>query len=159
MCAGLTLNPTGTITGTPTTPQTCSFKVQAQDILGATATANLSITIQPASGALTINNTSFLPGIVGTLYTAALSASGGVPPYSWSITAGSLPPGLSIVGSAITGTPSTAGYYPFTLTVTDSKTPVPNTASDPFSITVNNPVGTATLKGTIAMKGNLVLKP
>jgi hypothetical protein len=61
-------------------------------------------------------------GQVGVLYSSALTASGGVPPYTFSITSGSLPPGLTLNTStgAITGTPTTAGTFNFTAKVTDS---------------------------------------
>jgi arylsulfate sulfotransferase len=61
-------------------------------------------------------------GTVGTSYSSSLTASGGAPPYVFSISAGSLPPGLSLTSStgAITGVPTTAGTFSFTATVVDS---------------------------------------
>jgi hypothetical protein len=70
--------------------------------------------------------TSSLPtGTVGSRYVADLAASGGNPPYAWSLLAdsGSLPPGLKLKKSgAITGKPTAAGTYTFTVVVTDTKT-------------------------------------
>lgn len=61
-------------------------------------------------------------GSVGVAYTHTLTASGGTPPYTFAITGGSLPPGLSLHAATgvIDGTPTTAGVYPFQVTVTDS---------------------------------------
>jgi hypothetical protein len=61
-------------------------------------------------------------GQVGVPYTSAFVASGGVPPYTFSITGGFLPSGLTLNPSTgeITGIPSEAGNFSFTVTVTDS---------------------------------------
>jgi hypothetical protein len=61
-------------------------------------------------------------GTVGIGYSFCFTATGGTPPYAWSVTAGGLPPGLvlSPSGGCITGTPSAAGSFPVTVTVTDS---------------------------------------
>jgi arylsulfate sulfotransferase len=61
-------------------------------------------------------------GTVGTSYSSSLTASGGVPPYTFSITSGSLPPGLSLTPStgAIAGVPGAAGTFAFTASVVDS---------------------------------------
>jgi hypothetical protein len=137
--AGLGLDAsTGAITGTPTASGTSSFTVTVTDSTATThltATADLSIVIT-ASGGIT---TASLPnGTVGTSYSATVAVTGGTPPYSWSITTGALPPGLTLGSSTgtVSGTPTTAGAYTFTVSATDSTTPVPETASEPFSITI-----------------------
>jgi len=74
---------------------------------------------------------------VGVAYSSALVASGGVAPYSFSITSGSLPSGLTLNSStgAITGTPTTAATYSFTAQVADSQG---NTATSSCSIAVSS---------------------
>jgi hypothetical protein len=135
---GLTLNSsTGAITGTPTTAGTSNFTAQVTDSAKASATKPLSIIIDPST--LTITTTSPLPnGTVGVAYSQTLNATGGSPPYGWSISAGSLPAGLSLNSStgAITGTPTTAGPFNFTAQVSDT---AKATASQAFSLTINAP--------------------
>jgi Putative Ig domain len=125
------------ISGTPTTLQTTTFTVQVKDNTGV-ATQALSITIDPPPP-LVITSPTPPPATVGTSYFTNLFASGGVQPYTWSITAGQLPPGLALVkgsngGTTISGTPTTKGTFTFTETVTDS---TGAQASQQFSITVN----------------------
>jgi len=94
-------------------------------------------TSQPTPSLIIV--TSGLPsGTVGTPYSAMLSASGGTPPYTWAITAGSLPSGLSLSPSGgIAGTPSSTGSYDFTVQVIDSTTPTAQTATRALSISVS----------------------
>ena len=72
-------------------------------------------------------STSSLPnGQIGTAYSATLTATGGVSPYTWSLTSGSLPAGLTLNAStgAINGTPSTpVASIPLTFKVADSSSP------------------------------------
>jgi len=77
--------------GTPTTVQTNAFTVQVQDSAGETATQPLSITIDQPSP-LVITSPTPPPATVGTSYFTNLFANGGFQPYTWSITAGQLPP-------------------------------------------------------------------
>ncbi|HYL99069.1 MAG TPA: putative Ig domain-containing protein, partial [Blastocatellia bacterium] len=74
-------------------------------------------------------------------YSATLAASGGTPPYSWGLAAGSgaLPAGLTLsTGGAITGTPTSTGSSTFTVQVSDNAA---NTATAQLSITVNSQSG------------------
>lgn len=118
--------------GTTALPVTYSSTTQA---LTGTLTAamtsgavgsTLSITITCTPPVLTMNSPVQLPNAqVGVVYTASLSTvtglSGGMPPYAWSLTSGSLPAGLALSSSGIvSGTPSGAGSASFGFTVTDS---------------------------------------
>lgn len=74
-------------------------------------------------GPLSITTTSLPNGTVGSAYSQVVQASGGTPAYSWSLVQGqgTLPPGLSLSsGGIITGSPTTAGTYNFTVSVTDA---------------------------------------
>ncbi len=90
---------------------------------------------------LTFGTTSLPAATGGEAYTAALAAYGGFTPYTWSVTAGSLPPGLSLDATTgvISGIPDVTGTYDFTITVTDGEA----TVSAPLSISVSGPVITA----------------
>ena len=145
--AGLSLSgSSGAITGTPTALGTSSFTVTATDSSSPakTATTNLSITVSAPPLSVT---TTFLPsGIVGVAYSATLAATGGITPYTWALTSGSLPAGLSLNASsgAITGTPSASGSSGLTVLVTDSSSPA-KSASASLSITVAFSVTTTSL--------------
>ncbi|WP_374089793.1 N,N-dimethylformamidase beta subunit family domain-containing protein [Methylomicrobium lacus] len=103
--------------------------------------ANSTLTVQSAP--LGITTASLPGGIVNTAYSATLAASGGTLPYTWSITAGgSLPSGLTLNTSTgvISGTPTATGTFNFTVQVSDSTTPTPQTVSKVLSITIANTV-------------------
>jgi len=149
--AGLTLNAsTGAITGSPTTAGTTTFTVKATDSTIPTAqTATKQLSIQ-VNSVLSITTASLPNGIVGTAYSATLQSSGGATPITWSVSSGSLPPGLSLVPGTgvISGTPSTNTGSPFNFTVqaTDSTTPTAQTTTANLSITVT--VATLTVTTT-----------
>jgi Putative Ig domain len=117
--AGLALNAsTGAITGTPMGPSgTASFTAQVKDSTNATATGNFSIVVNPT---LAVSSTSLPGGTVGNPYTTNLTATGGVTPYTWTISAGTLPGGLSLSGNTISGTPGASGTFNFTVRATDA---------------------------------------
>jgi sugar lactone lactonase YvrE len=81
-------------------------------------------------------------GTTGTAYSQKLGAAGGAPPYSWSLATGKLPAGLTLNPStgAITGTPTTAGTFSFTVKVTDVSQPAAQFATQSLAITVHPPV-------------------
>ncbi len=133
--AGLTLAPgTGVISGQPATPGTPSFTIQATDTNAATATKPFSITIDAA---IVITTASPLPtGTVGVNYSQTLAATGGSGSYTWSVSGGALPAGLTLAPGTgvISGQPATPGNASFTIQATDT-----NAASTtkPFSVTID----------------------
>ncbi len=133
--SGLTLSPSGVISGTPTSAGPSTVSIQVADAGGQTASKSFSITI---AAALSITTTSPLPaGLVSATYQQTLAAAGGSAPYTWSVAAGSLPSGLTLSSSGIVnGVPSGAGTSTFTALATDS---LGATASKSFTITINPP--------------------
>jgi len=97
-----------------------------------------------------ITTTNVPGGAAGEAYSFTFGASGGTPGYSWAVTSGSLPPGLTLSSAGVaSGTPTTAGVYSFTVTVTDAAT---RTASGSFQIVVNaNSTPGGTVRATWAM--------
>lgn len=132
---GLSMNSAGLITGTPTVVQTATFTIRATDNVAATnnvardilVAANLVATGVPGAGNQG-SSYSFTPGV-----------SGGNGTLVWSIFAGSLPPGVSLntATGALTGTLTTVGTYGFTLRVTDSASPTPDTSDIVASVVVS----------------------
>jgi hypothetical protein len=127
---GLVVNPSGTISGTPTVAGSYTFGIRASDSVGANTTKVFSVTV--GSG-VTITTTSMPSGNVGTAYSAALNATGGSTPYTWALISGSVPPGLTLNGNVLSGTPTTAGSYVLQVRVTDSAAA---TATQTFTITI-----------------------
>jgi Putative Ig domain len=152
--AGLSLNAsTGVISGTPTASGTSQFTVKVTDADQLFATEALSLTVN--IGTLTVSTTSLPNGTMGTIYNATLQATGGIAPYTWSITSGALPgwATLNISTGVISGTPNATGTSNFTVQVTDSQN-TPATATKALSITVTSSGGNSDslLKGQYAFE-------
>ena len=131
-----------TVTGTPTTVQTRTFTVEATDANGLHATRSYTIRINPAS-TLEITPQPWAPLAVGEFSNLWIDGIGGVRPYTWARTAGQLPPGMSLIQDnpngplvRVSGTPTTAGTFSFTLRLTDAQGATVNRA---FSVTVPEP--------------------
>jgi hypothetical protein len=108
----------GVITGTPTTLGSSSFTIRLVDANGCTAVTAFSFDVVCPS--ISITPTTLEEGMVGAEYDEALAGGGGTGPYTFAVTAGALPDGLSLdPDGTITGTPSTAGSSSFTVEATD----------------------------------------
>ena len=142
----------GTVFAVGTTQVTCS--VSDDDDANSPFT-QFTVTVIPAP--LSITTTSLPGGVAGSAYSQPLVATGGVTPYNWSVTGGSLPPGLSLNSATgtISGTPTAAGTHGLEVQVTDSESP-PVSATQALSITVTGcPAGTkANFRWHYAANGN-----
>lgn len=79
-----------------------------------------TVTISGGGGSITVINDGLPSGTVGSFYSAQLQQFGGSSP-TWSLTSGSLPPGLTLtVSGSINGTPSSNGTYSFTVQASES---------------------------------------
>ncbi len=130
---GVSLAANGTLSGIPTAAGTFNFTVTVTDDLG--VNESKSVTLVIAASSLSITTASILPGgIQGAGYTTALAASGGTAPYSFTVTAGSLPGTVSLgAGGDISGNLGAPATYNFTAQVTDAGG---LSASKSFSIVV-----------------------
>jgi subtilisin family serine protease len=134
--AGLTLDPsTGAISGTPTSAGTSTFTARVTDNATQSDTQPLSIAVDPAPvPPPTITTTSLPDGTVGTTYGQTLAAVEGTAPYTWSVSAGALPPGLTLFSTGeLTGHPTSAGSFTFMARVDDAGSP---SQSDTQELTV-----------------------
>lgn len=119
MPPGVTLQAsTGLVAGTPTAPGTFNFTVRLRDADGRNASIALTVTV---NASLRIATTSLADGELFVAYVQPLNATGGAPPYAWSVAAGALPPGVNLTGASLEGTPLEAGVFQVTLRVTDAR--------------------------------------
>ena len=135
--AGISLSADGNLTGTPTATGTASFTVKVTDANGQSATQATSISISAG-----VSTTFAAPpaAVKGIAYSVTLTATGGTTPYTWSVNAGTLPPGITLSSSGVlSGTPTTTGSYPFSVNVIDA----------------NNGIGTASI--TLVVGAGLTL--
>ncbi|MBP9890301.1 MAG: putative Ig domain-containing protein [Planctomycetes bacterium] len=140
---GLIFTPTGTpyttVSGTPATVGNYVFELTVTDSASNTTFLQFSITVNPPPGVLGILTQVVPDGAIGAAYSQQITATGGFGSYTWSIVAGALPAGLSISSGTpagtISGTPTTAGIFNFTVQVTDA---LSATAQQAFSVEVSS---------------------
>ena len=136
---GLVLDPSsGTFSGAPGAAGTFSFTVTVNDSAGSTSLpANISIFVVPR---VAITTPSLPDGFAGVPYFVVLAATGGFPPYKWSVNGGTLPPGLTLDPAAgvITGTPANFAGSPFTFNMSASDGSANSTLA--FTIRVLDPL-------------------
>lgn len=148
---------TGCMLTNNTFPITCNFAAQVVDSqlpIHAVDTAGLSITINSPLSLAPVN---LGTATVGQAFATTITAANGVPPYTYTVAFGTQctvnmqqtmcpAPGLTLStvqpmngmanGASISGMPTTAGVYTFTVQVTDSASPGAETATAVFTLTV-----------------------
>ncbi|MEE9295040.1 MAG: putative Ig domain-containing protein, partial [Phycisphaerae bacterium] len=138
--AGLDLDPaTGVIFGSPSATGTFDFTVEVADSSSPQQVATRALSILIRTDALTITTASLPDGTVGVSYNETLSATGGTGSFNWSLAASSnpLPNGLALSsGGVISGPPTTAGTFLFTVQVTDD---LSDTATADLTIVIDLP--------------------
>lgn len=118
---GMTLNAdTGKVSGYAPDYGTSTFTVLLTDARGRTASRELTLVVQPEPLLITNSGIPWVTG--GQPYSTTLGLSGGAPPYSWAISEGTLPAGLTLDSATgvISGTTSAYGLHLIKLKLTDS---------------------------------------
>ncbi|MCR4536819.1 putative Ig domain-containing protein [Pseudomonas sp. 18.1.10] len=110
-----------------------SFTYTATNASGTSSPATITLTVNPPT--IAVGPTTLPSGTVSTVYSQALTASNGTAPYTYAITSGSVPTGLSLSASGtLSGTPSAAGTFNFTVTATDANSA---TGARAYSMTIS----------------------
>ena len=134
---GTTLNSlTGEVSGRPTRAGVFSYKIKAADSCGWWQTVSAVVTGSIAPATLTISATPSPTTRVGQLYSQTNVARGGTPPYKYAVLPGNtLPAGTTLdeKNGLVSGTPTTAGPFSYTIQVTDSGNPVQTATTTPVS--------------------------
>lgn len=168
---GFTFDPTtGTLSGTPTGASYTSPNVSVHDSSNPPQTVTYFSFVLEVWGKLVLETTS-LPAIAtGSSVWLQPLTNGGAAPFQWSVSSGSLPPGMNLTplqGNAtiaITGSPTTAGTYSFTLSISDGNPgTLHQTTSQQLTLTVkdrgqmtrNDIIATATPVSNISLLASI----
>ncbi|HEV3081903.1 MAG TPA: putative Ig domain-containing protein, partial [Gemmataceae bacterium] len=137
---GLTMSPSGVLSGTPIATGSFNFTVTATDSLEGLASQSYMLVINPAIVISTTTLSSWTINLPG--YNQTISATGGTGAYTFSMTAGTLPTGLTLSpGGVLSGTPTTTGTFPFSVTATDSTSAMQDQS---YTVIINPAVSLAT---------------
>src|SRR5258708_22462384 len=119
---GLTLSPNGTLSGTPTANGSFSFTIQAGDGSSPAQTITINVSVRSATPlVITTLGGALSDAVLGASYnTIALQFTGGIAPQMWNVSAGKLPPGMSLgAAGLIGGTPTATGSDSFSAPLGD----------------------------------------
>lgn len=143
---------TATLSGTPPAGAAAAsphnFTITVTAASSETDSQPVSLTVLPA-GTLIITTTTLVNGTVGNSFNRTINSSGGTGPYSWTLAAGTLPTGVTLQASTtgsvqLTGIPTTANTFNFTIQVTDSTAGTPQNDTQVFSVIITaggGPIG------------------
>jgi hypothetical protein len=158
---GLTVDTDGLV-GKPKQLGTYNFVLKAIDSGSPQQMATQALTITVTPTPLT-SGPPVSPAPINELYHSQIAATGGTPPYSWTVTSGNLPPGLTLNAStgSIDGTPTQNGTFNFVPQISDSSNPVQTLALNDFieirkALGRNDSIATATPLGNSAFMSPIV---
>ncbi|MBJ7438570.1 MAG: putative Ig domain-containing protein [Sphingopyxis sp.] len=155
--AGLSLAAGGIVSGTPTAAGAFAFTVNVTDANGQAGTASLTLTV--GNSAITVTPATLPAGTQGVAYSQRLTAAGGIAPYSFAVSSGALPAGLTINATTgvIAGTPTGSGDATFAITVSDSTGGTPSTATITYTLRIvarPNPANDPEVRGLVQAQVN-----
>ena len=137
------------------------FTVVVSNSDGSVTSSAAILTVNASIPPLQVTSSQLPGGTAGSAYSATLSASGGNSPYSWLVSSGTLPTGLSLSSTGtLSGTPTVAGAFPFTVAVKDAASASASaslsinvvTAAAP-TVSISSPANGATVSGTTTVSG------
>ena len=141
---------TGILSGALVQAGTSNFSIQVTDSSSPaqTATQAFTYTVDATALPLVFVNKSLSSASLNQAYATTINANGGIAPYTFSLSAGTLPPGMQFftptsTQAAIAGTPTQAGTFTFTIKVVDSSSSA-QTLSQQFTLVVVAPLAIST---------------
>jgi uncharacterized delta-60 repeat protein len=138
------------LTGTPTLPGVFNFTITATDINGCQGSQAYSLTIYCPT--ITVNPTTLPAAVLNQVYSQNITASSGAGTNSFSVTAGTLPAGLTLASTGVlSGTPTSGGNFSFTVTAADTNGCTGNRA---YSLSVIIPPSILTPPGNFTVSPN-----
>ena len=154
---GLALATAGNLVGTPTQLGSSTFVLQVTDSGAPPYVLTRQVTLSVTPTLLSVLGNPLSPAPVNVLYHSQIPASGGTPPYAWSISSGQLPPGVNLdpASGYLDGTPTQIGTFNFVAMGTDSGNPMQTATSNTFiqirkGLGRNDSIATATPLGNSA---------
>ncbi|MGH6692208.1 MAG: Ig domain-containing protein, partial [Gammaproteobacteria bacterium] len=118
---GLTFDPRGVLSGQPTAAGSFNFTIRAADLDGCTGSRSYLLRIDPPTcPTITVGPSQIAASTVGAVFSETFTATGGRTPYAFVLSSGALPPGLTLTGPVLSGRPTTAGTYSFTIKASDA---------------------------------------
>ena len=153
--AGLTLTAGGLLSGTPTTAGSSPVTIQATDGIGCPGVIPYTIVIAAATSPVITLAPATLPnGTVGVAYSQTIVGSGGTAPYTFSVTVGALPAGVTLTAAGVlAGTPTTAGQSTATIRGTDANGCFKELS---YTVVISSPVPTLPQWSALLLAAGLV---
>jgi uncharacterized repeat protein (TIGR01451 family) len=132
---GQTVSFTVRVDATSGTVNNASYTIRAESVSPVSG-APVSTTIVEGCPAISLSPSELQAGVVGAAYSETITATGGAPPRTFSVSSGTLPPGLELSpGGVLSGTPTEGGSFSFTVRATDANE---CTGSRAYTVTITS---------------------